>query len=279
MDMMGSLRKRKPTDEEARETLQKFLIAKKRAKMEKIARAHSNMNKHNLSHSRMGPLHLDMPDIHLNPSEMNMRMQSYSQMHQYRQNQQEEESPQSQQPEQESPYRNLYLLQNVLDEENEPRKLFTLYDIKDDEKTKSALDARHRLRYTNIHALIRPEEKLFLITACDHFQADYDELIEYVVAIGQMRNKQIIVEHHYYKVFMHTLKMFYYTEKGWRFNVDFDEFFSGFLRKFRDPIVNKMRDTYNKVKTAHDAAKKVNVSIEIENSIASIFHFFAFHFT
>lgn len=40
--------------------------------------------------------------------------------------------------------------------------------------------------------------------------------------------------------------MFYYTDKGWRFRVDFDDFFCGYLRKFREPIITKMRATFDK---------------------------------
>lgn len=39
--------------------------------------------------------------------------------------------------------------------------------------------------------------------------------------------------------------MFYYTDKGWRFNLEFDEFFSGYLRKYREPIINQMTRNWN----------------------------------
>lgn len=45
---------------------------------------------------------------------------------------------------QEIGYRQQFLLQNMsVDDDNEPRKLFTLYDIKDDETSKSALEVSH----------------------------------------------------------------------------------------------------------------------------------------
>uniref|UniRef100_A0A1I7TCU2 BTB domain-containing protein n=1 Tax=Caenorhabditis tropicalis TaxID=1561998 RepID=A0A1I7TCU2_9PELO len=151
-----------------------------------------------------------------------------------------------------------FFLQNmsVCDDDNEPRIMFTLYDIKDDYSSKRALTAKRRLRYTNVHGLICPQEKMFLTTACDYFLADYDDLIDYIDAIGEMRNKQIIVEHCYFKLFMHTLKMFYYTDKGWRFNIEFDEFFSGYLRKYREPIIERMQQNWNNAKKAAAAARQ-----------------------
>lgn len=47
-------------------------------------------------------------------------------------------------------------------------------------------EAKRRLRFTNIHSLIVSEEKLFLHTCCDHFLAAYEDLIDYVQAIGEL---------------------------------------------------------------------------------------------
>uniref|UniRef100_A0A8R1DY66 Uncharacterized protein n=2 Tax=Caenorhabditis japonica TaxID=281687 RepID=A0A8R1DY66_CAEJA len=248
MEMIDKpLRKRKPTDEqEARETLHKFLISKKRGTVENNNKTNSNIRynrKRSKNHNaalKMGPLQLQLPTMQLNAEEMNFRLQTFQQ-----------------QAQRDAFARHQAYIQSIYDEDEEPQKLFTLYDIKNDETSKTALDAKRRLRFTNIHSLIVPEEKLFLITCCDHFLALYEDLIDYVVAIGQLRNKQIIVEHYYYKLFMHTLKMFYYTDKGWRFEVDMDEFFSGFLRKYREPIIGKMRDAWNKAKAQREANKKV----------------------
>ncbi|PIC16369.1 hypothetical protein B9Z55_023001 [Caenorhabditis nigoni] len=148
--------------------------------------------------------------------------------------------------------RPIYLLQNlsVFDDESEFRKYFNLLDLKSDETSKCAAEARRRLRMTNVHHLICPQEKMFLTTACDYFGADYDDLMDYIESVGESRDKQIIVDHSYYKLFMHTLKMFYYTDKGWRFHLEFDEFFCGHLRKYREPIIEQMTTNYNNAKKA-----------------------------
>ncbi|CCD63470.2 uncharacterized protein CELE_C14A11.2 [Caenorhabditis elegans] len=262
METSDSQRKRKSSDQEVRETLQKFLLAKKRARTENLndhglygagiqgpSTSTLSMNR-NTGFSARTPLHLDLP--HFNHQDLNVRLDMLG--------------TEKHLDKQEIGYRQQFLLQNMsVDDDNEPRKLFTLYDIKDDETSKSALEAKRRLRFTNVHALICPQEKMFLTTACDYFLAIYDELIDYVEAIGELRNKQIIVEHFYYKLFMHTLKMFYYTDKGWRFNLEFDEFFSGYLRKYREPIINQMTRNWNNAKkAAREAAARNAASLTLQ---------------
>ncbi|EFO89712.1 hypothetical protein CRE_07540 [Caenorhabditis remanei] len=255
--------------------IQKYIIAKKKAKTEDLnlpgALSHGkfgpspsalNRNMKDAFVLRINPLHLDLPTSHLptahfNHNELNSRLNRHTSR---------EEMTLSEEFGGRAPF----FLQNMsyVDDDNEPRKLFTLYDIKNDETSKSALDAKRRLRYTNVNLLICPQEKMFLTTACDYFQAIYDELIEYVEAIGELRNKQIIVDHSYYKLYMHTLKMFYYTDKGWRFVVEFDEFFSGYMRKYKEPIVNQMTQNWNNAKkAAREAAKQLalkRAALEVE---------------
>ncbi|CAL2049591.1 unnamed protein product [Caenorhabditis brenneri] len=235
--------KRKSSDEEVRDTLHRFIEARKKAKIEETqipgaygecssgpaSKALEDPNKNKAFIVRISPHSIELPTAQFNHKELNNRLNDYE----MRKSEDNDRHP--------------FFLQNMSfdDDDNEPRRLFTLYDIKNDDTSKSALDAKRRLRYTNVHGLICPQEKMFLTTACDYFLADYDDLIDYIDAIGEMRNKQIIVEHCYYKLFMHTLKMFYYTDKGWRFNLEFDEFFSGYLRKYREPIINQMKTNYN----------------------------------
>lgn len=256
--------KRRSSDQDFEDHLQKYIIAKKKAKTEdlnglgafsqgKFGQGPSALNR-NMKDAyvlRINPLHLELPtsnlqNAHFDHHELNSRLNRHSSR---------EEMTLSEEFGGRAPF----FLQNMsyVDDDNEPRKLFTLYDIKNDETSKSALEAKRRLRFTNVNLLICPQEKMFLTTACDYFQAIYDELIDYVEAIGELRNKQIIVDHSYYKLYMHTLKMFYYTDKGWRFVVEFDEFFSGYMRKYKEPIVNQMTTNWNNAKkAARDAARQ-----------------------
>lgn len=255
---IDSVLKRKSSDQDARDSLQKFLVAKKKPRTddfngpERYGECSYGPSSTSLSDPnrlsernkafivKISPHHLDLPTTHSNPKKVKDTQNDYKQTTS-------------------DDYDRIpFFLQNMMsdDDDNEPRKLFTLYDIKNDDTSKNALEAKRRLRYTNVHGLICPQEKMFLTTACDYFLADYDDLIDYVDAIGEMRNKQIIVEHCYYKLFMHTLKMFYYTDKGWRFTVEFDEFFSGYLRKYREPIINQMTTNYNNAKKAAQAARQ-----------------------
>lgn len=255
MDMSQMLkRKTDETDEE--KPIDTFLIAKKSRRdgpegmaIGTLAPAAKALNRQDAFVLRIKPLHLEMPNAHFDHNELNHRLDNYSSKQQHRIEESETRLP--------------FFLQNLsADDDNEPRKFFTLYDIKNDETSKNALEAKRLLRFTNVHHLICPQEKMFLTTACDYFQADYDELIDYIIAIGQLRNKQIIVEHCYYKLFMNTLKMFYYTDKGWRFNLEFDEFFSGYLRKYREPIVTQMTTNFNNAKKAA-AARRAAVAAEM----------------
>lgn len=74
----------------------------------------------------MGPLQFELPAIQLDANEMNMRLQALQQQ-------------QAQRAAQNLSRQQAYM-QMVSDEDNEPVKLFTLYDIKDDETSKKALD-------------------------------------------------------------------------------------------------------------------------------------------
>lgn len=255
MDMSQFL-KRKSDEKEEGKPIDTFLISKKSRTdgpegmaVGTFGPAAKSLNRKDAFVLRIKPLHLEMPTAHFDHNELNHRLDNYSS---------------KQEPSlDDSGTRHPFFLSNLsADDDNEPRKFFTLYDIKNDETTKSALEAKRKLRFTNVHHLICPQEKMFLTTACDYFQADYDELIDYIVAIGELRNKQIIVEHCYYKLFMHTLKMFYYTDKGWRFNLEFEEFFSGYLRKYREPIVSQMTTNFNNAKKAA-AARRAAVAAEM----------------
>lgn len=254
MDPFDSTLKRKSSEDEIRDTLHKFITARKKAKIEagmgtlgESSSGPSALNDEKAFIVRISPHHLDLPPPPKASTKIENKDKDLSNSigdYQERKSDDYERHP--------------FFLQNlsVDDDDNEPRRLFTLYDIKNDDTSKSALEAKRRLRYTNVHGLICPQEKMFLTTACDFFQADYDELIDYVDAIGEMRNKQIIVDHCYYKLFMHTLKMFYYTDKGWQFVVEFDEFFSGYMRKYREPIINQMTTNYENAKKAAAQARK-----------------------